>query len=120
MNDLRISDLLSMQEELWEKNQHSWNPIEPQYAKDSYLWMMEEIGECIALFKKKGHDTIVNDPSIRALFCEEMIDVLMYYSQILLRMGISSQELASACLNKHERNMKRNFQAEYKDKFQEK
>ena len=117
MNDIKLSDLLEMQNELFELNKNNWNPLEPEFAKDSFLWMIEEIGECISLIKKKGHEEIVTNPKIRELFMEEMVDVLMYYSQVLLRMGITSAEMGKICLRKHQKNINRNYEKEYEDKF---
>ena len=41
--------------------------------------MIEEIGEVVALLKKRGETAVIEDPVIRAHFLEEMSDVLMYY-----------------------------------------
>lgn len=116
MNDLKISEIMKMQEDLYELNKKNWNPLESEYGKDSFLWMIEEIGECIAIIKKKGHDEIVNNLDVRNHFIEEMADVLMYYSQILLRFGISAEELAETTFAKHQKNINRNYQKEYMNK----
>lgn len=34
-------------------DQKRWSPMEPKYGRDSLLWMIEEIGEVIAIVKKK-------------------------------------------------------------------
>lgn len=52
--DLRVSDLLNMSYALWEKHKHSWSPMEPEYGRNFILFMIEEIGETIAIIKKKG------------------------------------------------------------------
>ena len=116
MTDIKISRALEMQRELWELNKENWNPLEPEFAKLSFLWMMEEIGECIAIIKKKGDDAIMNDPEVRKHFIEEMVDVNMYAAQVMLCFGISPEEFSSVFEEKHNKNINRNYQKEYKDK----
>lgn len=106
-----------MQTELWEQNRGKWSPMEPAYGRDFLLWMVEELGESIAIIKKKGDRAIVDDPAVRASFVEEMSDVLMYYLDTLLRYGVTPEELSDAYRRKHDRNMHRDYEAEYKDKF---
>ena len=55
--------------------------MEPEYGKDFILYMIEEIGECIAILKKKGSAAIMEDPAVREAFLSEMADVLMYYQR---------------------------------------
>lgn len=62
MQDLFISNMMAMQRELWEIHKDSWSPMEPQYARDFLLFMIEEVGECIAIMKKKGDAAIAEDP----------------------------------------------------------
>ena len=113
MKDISMSQMMQMQKELWEKNKQSWNSMEPQQARNMMLWMIEEIGEAIAIIKKKGEDEIMLDPEVRSRFIEEMVDVMMYYSSILLRLKITSEEFASKYEEKQNYNMKRDF--DYKD-----
>ena len=54
MDDLRISDMMEMQRTLWTLHKDAWPPIEPAYGKDFILYMMEEVGECIAILKKRA------------------------------------------------------------------
>ncbi len=82
------------------------------------LWMIEEIGESIAIIKKKGDAAIIEDESVRKAFCEEMSDVLMYFNDTLLRYGITPKEISEAYIAKHERNMGRNYAEEYKNKYE--
>ena len=103
-NDLRISDLKQMQFELYEKNKEKWNDMEPKAAKNHLLYMVEEMGECISIIKKKGIDEIMTNEKVRAHFTEEMSDVLMYYIEVLNRLEISSEELSNAYVQKHEKN----------------
>lgn len=116
MDDMRISDMLAMQKELWEHNKENWASLDPVNAKDSLLWMMEEMGEVIAIIKKKGEKKIMEDSMIRDEFVTELSDVLMYFNDVLMRYQVMPEEMSSAYTRKHERNMGRNFVAEH-DKF---
>ena len=69
--DLKISELKEMQFKLYELNKENWHDMEPQYAKDHILYMVEEIGECVSIIKKKKIDSIMNDEKIRNRFKEE-------------------------------------------------
>ena len=53
--DLTISQMMQMQRDLYERHKDAWYPLEPEYGKDSILFMVEEIGEAIAVLKKKGN-----------------------------------------------------------------
>ena len=117
MYDLRISDMMKMQRELFELHKDKWSPMEPDYGKDYFLWMIEEIGESIQIIKKKGNSAIMNDKAVRKAFCEEMSDVLMYFNDILLRYSVSPKEISEAYVSKHSRNMGRNFSDEYKNMY---
>lgn len=75
--------------------------------------MIEEVGECISIIKKKGDLAIMDDPIVRAAFLEEMGDILMYYVEIMRRYQITSKELTEILLLKHTKNMSRDFQKEY-------
>lgn len=119
MNDIRISDMMDMQRTLYEAHKDHWSPREPQFAHNFMLYLVEEFGEVISIFKKKGNDAIMEDPAVRSHFCEEMSDVLMYFSEVLLCYGISPEELSSAYVEKFQRNMGRNYIAEYKDKYED-
>lgn len=117
MRDICISDMMNMQWNLWEAHKNSWSPMTPEYARDSMLFMIEEIGECIAIMKKKGNASIVGDSQVRTHFVEEMSDVLMYFIDTLLRYGITSDEISSAYIEKHNHNLKRDYTSEYKSKY---
>lgn len=118
MADMKMSDMMKMQMELFEKHQDTWAPMEAKYGRNSILWMVEEIGEAIAIIKKKSDAEITENPTIRALFAEEMSDVLMYYVDTLLRYGFSADEISDAYLKKHTQDMGRNYDEEYRKKFQ--
>lgn len=109
-----ITEMLACQRELWEIHKDEWSPLEPKYARNSLLWMMGEIGEVIEIIKKSGDERIVSDNAVKAAFTEEMVDVLMYWCDTLLRYGITGEEIASAYRKKHEKNMRRSYKTEDK------
>lgn len=109
VEDLSFGEMMEMQKNLWKKHAHEWSPMTPAYAKESMLWMIEEIGECIAVIKKQGDQKIMEDPAVRSAFLEEMGDVLMYFNDVLLRYGCAPKEIAGAYVKKYEKNIHRNF-----------
>ncbi|BDF69321.1 hypothetical protein CE91St41_03020 [Oscillospiraceae bacterium] len=115
--DLKVSDMMDMQRELWELHRDKWSPMEPEYGRNFLLWMVEELGEVIAIVKKKGDAAIAADPAVRGAFTEEMSDVLMYFMDTLLRYGVSPQEFSEAYLNKHGANMGRDYDGQYARMF---
>lgn len=118
VSDVKISDLMEMQRELWELHRDTWAPMKPEFGRDFILYMIEEIGECVAILKKKGDAAVAGNPEVRARFVEEMSDVLMYFTDTLLRFGVTPEEFADAYLQKHRKNMGRDFEGEYNDKLQ--
>ena len=115
--DLSISQIMQLQKELFEPHKEEWHPMEPEFGKDFILYMVEEIGEVIAILKKKGSGAVAEDPTVRGAFLEEMADVLMYYHDVLLRFHVTPEEIARAYLEKHARNMGRDYRAEYEEKY---
>lgn len=115
--NLSIQDMMNLQRDLYETHKDSWDPLMPEFGKDSLLYMIEEVGEVIAVLKKKGHSAIMDDPSVRQAFLEEMADVLMYYHDVLLRYHVSSQEISEAFLKKHHVDLNRDYSKEYKELY---
>lgn len=115
--DLRISEMMRLQQELFEPHKGQWHPMEAACGKDFILYMVEEIGEAIAVLKKKGHQAVMDDTEVRDAFLEEMADVLMYYNDALLRFHVTPEEISVAYLKKHARNMGRNYTKEYEEKY---
>ena len=115
--DLKISDMMQMQKELHKLHEQEWSPLEPEYGKNTILYMVEEIGEVISIVKKKGDRAVLNDPSVREAFLEEMADVMMYYTDTLLRYHIAEEEISEAYVKKHGKNMGRDYTAEYEEKY---
>lgn len=117
--DLRISDLLAMQTEL--QNQHpEWGGVHPSHARNQLLWGIGEIGEVIDIIKKRGDDEIMNDPETRRHFIEEMADVMMYLTDVMLCYGITAEEYSQIHARKHAHNMKRNWPEEIAHMFDKK
>lgn len=114
--DIKISDMMKMQMELWELNKDNWSPMEAKYGRNFLLWMIEEMGEVISIIKKKGDKEIMENKDVRKDFVEEMSDVLMYYNETLLRYNISADEISKAYIEKHNKNMKRNYKEDWKNK----
>lgn len=112
--DLKISDMLEMSMKLWEKNKDSWSPMESRYGKNFILYMIEEIGETIAIIKKKGEESIMEDKKVREHFVEELGDTLMYFMDVLNRFNISPEEFSKAYTKKFNYNMNRDYDAQYK------
>ena len=52
--DLRISELMQMQQALHHLHETEWSPLEPEHGRNTILYMIEEIGEVIAILKKRA------------------------------------------------------------------
>lgn len=115
-NDLLISQMMQLSYKLWEKHKETWSPMKPEYGKNFILYMIEEIGESIAIIKKKGEQKIMDDPAVRDRFIEEMGDVMMYYMDVLNRFNISAEEFSNIYRKKFNSNMERNYKEQY-EKF---
>ncbi len=107
MEDFSINEMLELQRKLQERYKGRWEPIRPETGKNKLLWMVGEIGEVIDIVKKNGSEESTQNAELRAHLVEEMADVLMYYSDVLLCYGITADELKKAYMEKQERNMKR-------------
>ena len=118
--NLTISDMKQMQLELYEVNKDKWNDMEPEAARNHLLYMVEELGECISIIKKKGIDSIMNDPHVRSRFVEEITDVENYYVEVLNRLNITAEEFSNAYVEKHNSNMKRNYEKDNQSKYNDK
>ena len=107
MEDFTINEMQQMQKELQEKYKEIWEPIGPEFGKNKLLWMIGEIGEVIDVIKKNRGTIRATDYKQRALLIEEMADVLMYYNDVMLCYGITSDELKEVYTEKHKKNMNR-------------
>ncbi len=113
MDDLTLSQIRAMQDELQARYKGKWLELKPENGHYSILWLMEELGEVVSIIKKRGDDAIMRDPAVRASFIEEMSDMLMYFQDALTCYDVSPSEFAAGYVAKHERNMKRDFLGEH-------
>jgi len=111
--DISVSEMMKMQYELWEKHKDTWSPMEPEHGRNFILYMIEEIGEVIAIIKKKGEDQIVSDTEVRTRFIEEMGDVMMYYMDVLNRFGVTAEEFSEIYFKKAGSNLERDFAGDH-------
>lgn len=109
MDILNIEKMQELQVALWEKNKCIWPPLKPDQARSSLLWMIEEIGETISIIKKRGEKDIISDRCLREAFTEELCDVLMFFTDVLIEFDISPKEFTNIYLKKHYKNMSRDF-----------
>ena len=107
MKGFAVDDMLDMQRQLQNQYKDRWEPICPETGKNKLLWMVGEIGEVIDVVKKVGDAKAVTEDSVRQHLVEELADVLMYYNDVLLCYGISSEELKAAYTEKFQKNMRR-------------
>ena len=107
MDDFGINEMLEMQKALQDKYKDIWEKISPEVGQNKLLWMIGEIGEVIDIIKKHGGETACGDKELRTHLIEEMADVLMYYNDVLLCYGISTEELKQSYISKFEKNMRR-------------
>ena len=107
MADFGIKEMQEMQRILQDKYQDIWEAVSPETGKNKLLWMIGEIGEVIDIVKKHGGARACADAKLRAELVEELADVLMYYNDVMLCYGITSDELKRAYTEKFEKNMTR-------------
>ena len=107
MEDFGINEMLEMQKALQEKYKDQWRPVCPERGKDQLLWMIGEIGEVIDIIKKNGAEAASQNAELRERLVEELADVLMYYNDVLLCCGISTEELKRSYIGKFKKNMER-------------
>lgn len=110
---MTIQELMDIQIELQEKYRGVWEGDSPATAKHHLLYAVEEIGEVSAILKKRSAQAVVEDEVVRAHFCEEMADVFMYLTDVLLCCGVTAEEFERAYHAKAERNLKRDFPKEH-------
>jgi len=75
----------------------------------SILWAIDELGEAIAIIKKKGSQAIMENESVREHFVEETADVFMYLFDMMESYGITAEEFSDAYIGKFRRNMGRDW-----------
>ena len=106
--DGKISQFLKMQHDL--AVEKGWiDGRTPENAPFSILWSIDELGEAIAIIKKKGADGIMDNESVREHFVEEVADTFMYLFDMMECYGITADEFTRAYVKKYERNMGRSW-----------
>ena len=107
MSDFSMEQMQEMQRRMLDRYKHTWEPLSPESGRNHVLWMISEIGEVIDIIKKRGDARIMDDPAVRTHFIEEMVDVMMFYNDVMLCYGITPQELKDTYVRKFERNLER-------------
>lgn len=107
MEDLGFRQMQEIQKQLQDKYKDRWSPLTPELGRQKLLWLMIELGEAADVIKKDGDKKIMEDQGVRAHFIEEMVDVMMYFNDVLLCYDVSIEELKRVYLEKHQRNMDR-------------
>lgn len=107
MTDFGMNEMLEMQRILQDKYKDRWEPIGPDTGKNKLLWMIGEVGEVIDIVKKHGGEQASSDPALRKDLVEEMADVLMYFHDVMLCYGITTDEMKQAYEQKFQRNLTR-------------
>ena len=95
MADARIGEFLEMQHRLAVEKDWIGDRV-PEMGHMSLLWSIDELGEVIAILKKKGASAVMENESVRAHFTEEIADVFMYLFDMLECYGITAEEFTAA------------------------
>lgn len=107
MDEFTVNEMQEMQRQLQERYKDKWEPICADTGRNKLLWMVGEIGEVIDIVKKNGGEKVCTDEKLRAHLVEELADVLMYYNDVLLCYGITSDELKKSYTEKFGKNLGR-------------
>ena len=108
MADARIGELLELQHRLAVEKGWIADRV-PEKGHMSLLWSIDELGEVIAILKKKGAAAVMDNESVRAHFTEEIADVFMYLFDMMECYGITAEEFTEAYLAKFQRNLGRDW-----------
>ena len=107
MAQFSIEDMQALQNQMHDKHKAIWQANTVSNGQDKLMWMIGEVGEVIAILKNHSPEVILETPSLREHFVEELVDVLMYYNDVLLSFGISPDELEESYRQKVAKNMTR-------------
>lgn len=105
---LDLEEMFRLQEELQARHPE-WGGLPPERARNQLLWTFEEMGEIVAIFKKKSLEEMLEKGSVRDCFLKEVCDVFMYMSDMLLCMGVTPEELTETYRGKFRYNMQRDW-----------
>ncbi len=87
--------MIAMQRSLQEKYKDKWTALSAEEGRNHLLWMIGEIGEIIDIVKKHGGTKTTSDEALRARLSEELADVMMYYTEVLMCYGIRPRSLSA-------------------------
>ena len=104
---LDMKDMREMQQALQARYAGWWEAVDPEHGKNKLLWMLAELGEAIQVVKRHPAEEIALPGEVRREFVEELVDVLMFFNDILLCYDITPEEFEAAYRAKHARNMTR-------------
>ncbi len=107
MSQIGFEEMQAMQQTLRDKYRGKWGDLTPERGRELLLWAMAECGEVADIIKKEGDRAIMEDPTTRAHFTEEVCDVLMYLTDLLLCYNISPEALTAEYEKKFRFNMNR-------------
>lgn len=114
--DITFGEMFALQQQLQDAHPQ-WGGYFPERGKESLLWTFEEMGEVVAIFKKKGPQQIMSDPEVRSCFLEETADVLMFLCDMLRCMDVQPEEIAGAFRGKFDYNMHRDWSSQNQQLF---
>ena len=114
--DLSVSDLLTLQD-MQQAAHPEWGGIGPEMGDSKMLWLVSELGEVIDVMKKVSIDHLTEPGAPRSRLVEELADVAMYFHDVLNCYGISAEEFSQAYCRKAQKNLRRDYDKEHKDKY---
>ena len=106
-NEFTINEMMAMQRSMLEKYRGRWEELTPESGRNHLLWMLGEAGEVVDVVKKYGNEELMEKGPVREHLVEELSDVMMFYNDVLLCYGITSEELKEVYVRKYERNLNR-------------
>lgn len=107
MSVLDVEEMQRLQKELRDVYEDDWGPHCPEIAAECLLWTAGELGEVIDIIKKHGVDEIIKDGEIHAHFAEEICDVLMHLTDVMLCLKVTPQEITDSYRSKQKSNLTR-------------
>ncbi len=106
-NEFTVNEMMAMQRSMLEKYKEWWEDLTPESGKHHLLWMLGEAGEVIDVIKKEPNEILMEKGPVREHLIEELVDVMMFYNDVLLCYGITSEEFKDVYVRKYKRNLSR-------------
>ena len=107
MDFLSVDEMQFLQRELHQAYKDDWGLLCPEDAAACLLWTAGELGEVIDILKKQGTGAILRDSAVHAHFTEELCDVLMHLTDVMLCLNVTPEELSRSFREKQKRNLER-------------